>query len=156
MYSPRLVDALNALARLYGEKIKHAVTEVLSQPRYTNTGVGVQSVAVTIIDGDTSKSPVIQIVFDDHVKLMDKRKMQWTQLPDMKKMLEWAATKESDPKAIKYLAWATAWKQKNFDTWKPKAWRKKSLSAVLKELNQEMLKAFDEAIDQDMQAAANG
>ena len=150
MYSPRLVDALNTIAHRYKDIIHRAIVDVLRQPRYMNTGAGAASVTVDVTDGDAEKSPVIQIVFDDHIKLLDKRKMQWTQLPDMKKLLEWAATKEQDPTKAKKLAFAVAWDKKKNDTWKAKPWRKKSLGAVLKELNALVVAEFDKAIEADL------
>jgi hypothetical protein len=154
MYSPRLVIILNDIAHRHQSIIKHSIQEVLRGPKYSNTGAGAESVTVDVVEGDVTKSPVIQITFDDHVKLLDKRKMQWTELPDMKKLMEWASTKRDDPKKAEKLAWAVAWDKKKHDTWKAKPWRKKSLSAVLKELNQNVLAAFDQAIEQDMQEAA--
>lgn len=153
MYSVNLVETLNTIAHRYQPIIQKAIRDVLTQPKYVNTGAGAASVTVDVVDGDVNKSPVIQIVFDDHVKFLDKRKMQWTKLPGMKKMLEWAATKETDPTKIKKLAFGTAWNKKKFDTWKPKLWRKKSLSGVLKELNAMVLSEFDKAIEQDLQGA---
>ena len=145
---------MNAIAHRYRPIIQKAIHDVLSDARYRNTGAGVASVTVDVADGDTNKSPVIQIEFDDHLNLLDKRKLQWTQLPNMKKLLEWAATKESDPKKAKRLAWGKAWQQKKYDTWKAKPWRKRSLSAVLKELNELVLSEFDKAIEEDLVTAA--
>jgi hypothetical protein len=153
-YSPRLVDTLNGIAHRYKDIIERAINDVLKDPRYRNTGRLAASVTVDVVDGDSGKSPVIRIEMDEALLIIDKRKIQWTQLPNMRALLEWAATKESDPTRAKRLAFATAWDKKTNDTWKPKSWRKKSLSAVLKELNALVLSEFDRAIDADLQIAA--
>jgi hypothetical protein len=156
MYSPITVSKLNDIAHRHKDIIQRAIVETLRQPRYVNTGAGAASVTVDVTDGDANKSPVITIEFDDHIKFLDKRKLQWTELPNMKKLLEWAATKESDPTKAKKLAFATAWDKKRHDTWKAKPWRKKSLSTVLKELNILVIAAFDRAIDEDLQEGIAG
>lgn len=153
MYSPRLVDALNAIAYRYKDIIHRAIVDVLRQPRYANTGAGAASVTVDVEGGDANKAPIIHIKFDDYINFLDKRKMQWTKLPDMKKMLEWAATKEQDPAKVKKLAFAVAWDKRKNDTWKAKPWRKKSLGAVLKELNALVIAEFDRAIEEDLAEA---
>jgi len=154
MYSQRLINILNDIAHRHGAIIKKAIQDVLRGPKYANTGAGVESVTVEVVEGDASKSPNILITFDDHIKLLDKRKMQWTKLPDMKELLQWAATKRDDPKKAEKLAWAVAWDKKKNDTWKAKPWRKKTLSQTLKQLNINVLAAFDQAIEEDMQEAA--
>jgi len=153
MYSPHLVDILNGIANRYRPLIQKSIQDVLNQPRFRNTGAGVASVTVDVVPGDTNKAPTIKIDFDDHLIFLNQRKIQWTRLPDMKEMIAWAETKRSDEKEARQLAWATAWDKKKNDTWKPKLWRKKSLSAVLKEMNVLILAEFDKAIEEDLQMA---
>jgi hypothetical protein len=151
MYSEITISKLNAIAQRYKDLIQQSVQSVLSQ--YKNTGAGVDSVVVDVVDGNASKAPQIIIQFDDHVLILDKRKVQWTKLPDMKDMLAWAETKKPTREEAEQLAWAVAWDKKKNDTWKPKSWRKKSLSGVLKEMNQLILQEYDEAIEQELQNA---
>lgn len=151
MYSEQLVIRLNDIARDYKEILRRSIQDVLA--KYQNTGKGVASVRVTVIPGDAEKAPAIQITFDDYLIVLDKRRVQWTKLPDMKKLEAWARTKEQDDKKAKQLAWAVAWRQKKFDKWKPKTWRKKSLSGALREMNERILKEFDQAIDEQFQQA---
>lgn len=150
MYSPRLVEALNGIANEYGGLIERAVKDVLSQPRYSNTGAGVGSVRVEVIAGDSSKAPAINVTFDDHLIMLNNRKLQWTRLPNINELMKWASTKKDNEKEAKQLAWATAWNQKKYDIWNAKPWRKRSLSQVLKSMNEELLKKYDEAIEADL------
>src|SRR5688572_5922178 len=122
MYSQRLVNTLNEIATEYGQKIKQSVTEVLN--KYKNTGAGVSSVNIQITPGTDTKAPSIQITFDDHLIFLNKRRIEWTKLPDMKNMIAWAETKKSDPAEAKRMAFGVAWNKLKFDTWKPKTWRK--------------------------------
>lgn len=150
MYSPRTVDKLNTIAHRYKDLIERSINAVLRQPKFYNTGRLASSVTVDVEDGDANKSPVIRIELDEALLIIDKRKLQWTKLPNMKALLEWAATRESDPKKARDLAWRTAIDKKNKDTWKPKSWRKKSLSAVLKELNELVTEEFAKIAKEDI------
>lgn len=150
MYSARLVNTLNDIAETYRPIMQKSIQDVLNQPRYRNTGAGVASVLVEIVSGNENKAPDIRISFDDHLIVLNQRKVQWTKLPNLGKLVEWAATKTPNEMAAKKLAFAVAWDKKKNDTWKPKQWRKKSLSAVLKEMNQLILSEFDKAIEQDL------
>lgn len=156
MYSPRLVNVLNDIANQHAGIFERSVKDVLSQPRYTNTGAGVDSVRVEVIPGNATSSPQINITFDDHLIMLNKSKMQWTRLPNIDKLLDWAHTKKADPDEAKQLAWATAWQQRKYDTWKPKLWRKKSLSQVLKNMNEDLIRKYDEAIESDAVDAFKG
>ncbi|MCZ8021223.1 MAG: hypothetical protein O9302_00390 [Cyclobacteriaceae bacterium] len=153
MYSQRLQHMMQEIARDYQSKISDAVTRVLAQPRFRNTGEGLDSVQVDIVDGNAEKSPVIVVKAADHIFRLESKGLAWTKLPNMKKMLAWAEGKKSDKKEARNLAWAVAKDKYKNDTWKPKRWRRQSLSAVLKEMNAEMLKEFDKAIEEDMNQA---
>lgn len=155
MYSPRLVDKLNAIAYQYKDVMLKAIKEVLNQPRYRNTGAAVDSLEIEVIEGKADRAPEIVITFDDYVIYMDKRKLSWTKLPEVKNLIAWAETKTSTTQQARKLAWAVAWDKKKNDTWKAKPWRKRSLSGVLKEMNAKILEAFDKAIDEDLQQAIN-
>lgn len=146
-----MVDTLNNIASDYAGRLEAAIKTILSQARYTNTGQGVGSVSVDVRKGNTNESPALIVKLDDYVLLLDRSKMQWTKLPNMRKLIAWAKTKKSEEGEAKKLAWAKAWDMKKNDTWKPKKWRKKGLGPTLKEMNAEMLIAFDKAIEQDFQ-----
>lgn len=151
MYSARLVDALNEIARQYRSELLASIQKVLNEARYRNTGKGVGSVKVDVVPGDSKQSPALVVTLDDYVLLLDKSKMQWTRLPNVKNLLDWARTKKSTEKEARQLAWARAYDLKKNDSWKPKKWRKRALSQVLKDMNENMLAAFEAAIDADMQ-----
>jgi hypothetical protein len=153
MYSPELVIVLNEIAEQRARKFESVLKALLNKPPYRNTGEGVNSVSVNVVPGNANKSPDIKIEGADHLIFMDKRKMQWTKLPVITSMLKWAATKTSDEKLQKRIAWAAAWDKKKNDTHKPKPWRKKSLSETLKEMNKEIVEAFDKAIEDSFQKA---
>ncbi len=145
------------IAEEYRGKIEAAIRQVISQPKYRASGEGLASLTVVLIDGNADKAPVIVVNLADHVMRLESRNLQWTQLPDMRKMLQWASYKKSDPKEARQLAWAVAKDKQKNDTWKPKRWRKQSLSAVLKEMNKAMLQAFDKAVlDHIMKQATEG
>jgi hypothetical protein len=153
MYSENLVRALNDIAEKYQPLIQKQVVDTLSQ--FKNTGAGVDSVRVEVTPGTADTAPQIRIQFADEVNIINLKKMQWTKFPNTGKLLKWAATKRSTETEIKQLAFATAAKQKKYDTWKSKSWRKKSLSEVLKEMNELVLKNFEQAIEKDWQEAIN-
>jgi hypothetical protein len=153
MYSPELVTVLNEIAEQKAKEFQSVLVNLLSKAPYRNTGEGVNSVTIEISAGTASRAPAIKINFADHLLLMDKRKLQWVKLPLVSKLMTWAATKNSDPKQQKRMAWARAWDLQKNDSHKPKPWRKKSLSATLKEMNQQIVVAFDKAIEESFQKA---
>jgi hypothetical protein len=153
MYSPELVIVLNEIAQQKGKEFHSVLVNLLSKAPYRNTGEGANSVTVEITAGTESKSPEIKITFADHLLFMDKRKMQWVKLPLVSKLMAWAATKTADPKQQKRMAWAIAYDLQKNDSHKAKPWRKKSLSATLKDMNQQIVAAFDKAIEQSFQNA---
>jgi len=155
MYSPRLIITLNAIAHKYQPIIHAAILAVISQPKFSNTFDAANSLIVTVVEGNEQRAPELDIQFADHLLYLDKRKLQWTKLPDIKNLMAWAETKINDPKKAKRLAFAVAWNKKKLDTWKPKPWRKKSLSVVLKEMNELLLNEFAKAIDADLQQGIN-
>lgn len=153
MYSEAIVQKLNETAHTWQPIIYREIHEVISQERYVNSGKSAESLKVEVIEGNASRAPQFDIKFDDSLLFLDKRKLQWTKLPNMKKLLEWASHKESDPKKAKRLAWATAYDKKKNDTWKAKPWRKKSLSSTLKELNKFIIQLFEDTIEIELQDA---
>lgn len=171
MYSDNLVIKLNTIAHQYKELIAQSINKVLREPKYINTGESAASVTVSVIDGDNNKAPQVVIHYNDSLNVLNSRKPQWTKQPPIKELIQWAETKtfsgpvpgykgasaaalSPEKRAIR-VAWAIAKSQQNFDKWKTKPWRKKSLSAVLKEMNQQILISFDKAIDEDLQQAIN-
>lgn len=153
MYSEATIQKLNEIAARYRDLIYRAVHDVISKEPYTNTGAAAASLTVEVIPGDAKQAPRFVIQFAEHLIYIDKRRLQWTKLPNIGKLTEWAETVKPDPKSAKRLAWAVAWKQRKYDTWKAKPWRRKSLSKVLKEMNALVLEAFDRVIEQDLQKA---
>jgi hypothetical protein len=151
IYSYNLVKALNAIAQEYRGKLEENIKSVLSEARYRNTGGGVDSVNVEVRPGDSNNSPALVIKIADHVLILNKSKMEWTNLPRVNELLKWARSRKSNEKEAKKLAWAVAWDKKKNDTWKSKKWRKKGIGTVLREMNEELLIEFDKAKDKDFQ-----
>lgn len=153
MYSEKMVMRLNEVAHRYKDLVYQSIFTVINQPPYRNTGAAAASLKVDVVDGDQTKAPRLDIRFDDQLIFIGTKKMEWTKLPNMKKLIAWAETKKATREEAEQLAWAVSWDKKNNDTWKPKQWRKKSLSEVLKEMNELIVKAFDQAIEEDLQQA---
>lgn len=153
MYSERLVQVLNEVAHDFRGQLLASIKNVLNEPRLRNTGAGGASVKVDVVPGNSTTSPALVVTLDDYVLLLDKSKMQWTKLPNIRKLVEWARTKKSDEREVQRLAWSKAWDLKKNDSWKPKKWRKRALSEVLKDMNAKMVAAFEAAIDADVQVA---
>lgn len=155
MESVDLKIKLLDIAEEYRGKIERSIREVISQPKYRNSGAGLASLVVEVVQmGD--RDPVIQVTMDDHIFRLESRNLQWTQLPNMNKMLEWASHKTSDPKEIKKLAWSVAKDKQKNDTWKPKSWRRKALSSVLKEMNKQLLQEYTLVRQQELEKSAQG
>src|SRR5687768_15969155 len=108
-YSPLLISTLNDIAYQFATLMHKSIVEVLSQPRYSNTGAAADSVKVNVIEGDAETSPAIRVTFADHLIMLNQRKIEWTRLPNMEKMIEWAKTKKSTQQEAEKLAYAVAW-----------------------------------------------
>lgn len=145
MYSEEIVRGLNAIAYQYRDILRRSILDVLS--RYSNTGAGMASVAVEVIEGTSESSPQLVVKFDDHLVYLNKGRLQWTKLPDMRKLLQWAQTKKSSEKEAVRLAWAVAWDKKKNDTWKPKRWRKKGIGPTLTEMNRRIFADYEAEIE---------
>lgn len=154
MYSDRTVMKLNDIAYRYKDLIHRAVHDVIRKTIH-NTGDAAASLTVEVVEGTRDKAPDLVISFADHLIYFNHRQIEWTKLPNIDKLTEWAETKVVDKKAAKRLAFAVAWDKRKNDTWKAKPWRRKSLSAVLKEMNRLVLTSFDEIINEELQEAAN-
>src|SRR6185369_15042690 len=109
-YSPRLVNKLNDIAHHYRDLVSRSLHAVLQQ--YSNTGAGLASLTVDIVDGNENKAPQIKIAFADHLLYLDNKKLQWTKLPEVQNLIAWAKTKGKNDKEAKKLAWAIAWDKK--------------------------------------------
>jgi len=151
-YSPRLVNKLNDIAHHYKDLVSRSLHAVLQQ--YSNTGAGLASLTVDVVDGNENIAPQIKIGFDEHLIYLNQKKPQWTKLPDVERLIIWAKTKGKDDKQAKKMAWAIAWNMKKHDTWKRRPWRKKSLSQVLKEMNELITSEFKQAVVDDAVNAA--
>ncbi len=166
MYSENLVIKLNTIAHNYRNQVNRSLNAVLNQPKYKASGLGLASLHVDVIDGDANKSPVITIDIDQHMIYLGSRKLEWTKLPDVRNMMQWGKIKSGTftkvpgykdgarvaPEiAAKRVVFAIAVDKKKNDTHRPKKWRGKGLSAVMKEMNREIKAAFERAIEEDLQ-----
>lgn len=153
MYSERTVMKLNEIAHRYRGLIHQAIHDVITK-NIRNTGEAAASLTVDVIEGDRNRAPELVVSFVDYLIYFNHRRIEWTKLPNINKLTQWAETKVADKAAARRLAFAVAWDKQKNDTWKAKPWRRKGLSAVLKEMNQLVLDRFDQAIEEDMQEAA--
>lgn len=149
MYSTNQIEMLNTTARQYAPRLEASIKDVLDKTK--NTGRGLGSVKVQVKEGTANASPELIVTLDQYVLYLDSSKLQWTKLPPIRELLAWARTVKSTEAEAVQLAWATAWDKKKNDTWKPKKWRRKSFSSVLRDMNEDMLEAFERAIDADFQ-----
>lgn len=152
-YSPEIVDKLNEIAHRYQDLIHQSIHAVLISERYRNTGAGAASLVIEVIDGSSDHAPQIRITFDDYLIFLDKRKIQWTKLPKMQELIKWAETVKPTKKEAVQLAWAVGWDKKKNDTWKAKPWRKKSLSGVLREMNEMIVSMYDQVLEAELAEA---
>jgi hypothetical protein len=132
-----------------------SIRTLLQEPKFRNTGRGVDNMTVKMIPGNAEASPQLVIHIADYLVIQNQSKLEWTKMPKKDGLIEWARTKRNTEVAAKQLAYVTAVKKYKTDAHKPKKWRKKSIGDVLKELNKEMIAAFDAAIEKDLQIAVS-
>lgn len=157
-----LHQKLNALASRYAGILKARVISALQ--RYTATGELINSIEVTITPGQGDMGPQIRMTYQDHGDYLTKKKMLFVKVPPIEDLKKWSEARGhnlnripgykegsipgiSDEKKRERIAWAIGIDKKMNDTWKRKAWKRKPISELLKELNEEILRGYREEIE---------
>ena len=100
--------------------------------------------------------PQIQMTYEDHGDFLTKKKMLFVKVPPVEDLKKWSEARGinlykipgykegsipniSDDKKRNRIAWAIGIDKRMNDTWKRKAWKKKPISELLKELNEEII-----------------
>jgi hypothetical protein len=171
MISARVQTLLNDIANRYGKQLLQQVERAMS--RYRRSGHLMESLELTIIRATDRESPRIVIIYADQGYFIGQRSPQWSQLPDMKNLQEWAkhidlkgpvsgykngVAPNLPPWKIQQRAlWAIAFAKKKFDSHKPKRWKRDAkLPDLLSNLNEQTLKAFSAEIERVLTAELQG
>jgi hypothetical protein len=113
------------------------------------------------------------ITYADQGFFIGQRSPQWTQLPDVEMMEEWAKNIQFTGtvpgykngvapalppwKAKERIAFAIARNKQRFDTHKPKRWKREAkLPTLLEELNKETIANYNKDIEDILTAAIEG
>jgi hypothetical protein len=164
MISKQLQPILNELAEKYAAILLSQAKDVLSRAEFRATGELVNSLKVEIVPCTDQKSPLIVLRYADQGYYIGYKSPQWTKVPNLDKMKEWAKTvefngpvpgyKDGSPlppwKAKERIAAAIAYDKRKNDTWKAKPWKNRrgiNLGELLGKLNTETLEAYTQEIE---------
>lgn len=173
---PKITQSkLDALAQQYATRLQRDVKQVFNQPGYRNSGELEGSVEVTVSKSTDKEAPVIVLTYADQGFYLGYKNPQWTKLPDIDKLKEWAKDRNldfgnipgyaygtapnlSDEKKAARIVWAIAKNKRKEDTWKPRKWKNAAkLGDLLKDLNTTTLQAYAKDMEELLAGAlANG
>lgn len=156
---------LNSIASYYSREIYENTYKVLM--KYNVTGRLIDSVKVKWIKATSQYPPRILVIFEDYAKIFEIRQPLWNRMPPIDEMISFVKARNlvssgkipgykngapnlSDRKKDARIAYAVALSKRNNDRWRRKPWRKKSLSAALKAMNQITMETFRNEIENIM------
>lgn len=159
MATQQINQQLQALAQAKSRELLERARAALS--RYSNSGELVQSLQAKV-EG-TGQDARIILAFAEHGGLIDKKKMIWGKVPDIRKMEKWVerkgvdafryvsgvgnASNMSTENKIKRIASGVAWSYRLHQShWKRKQWRKQTLVQLLTDLNEKTARIWENEI----------
>lgn len=160
---------LNDIAQQYGERLMQQVKVVFE--KYSNTGELVRSLKLEIKPATDRSAPVITLSYDEQGYFIGYRNPQWSKLPLIQELLQWASTKtfqtipgyktsSSLPEFKKHerVIWAIAKDKLKNDTWKAKRWKREAnVGKLIQDLNQDtLLQAYKREYQKILEAAIEG
>lgn len=159
MATPQINQQLQALAQAKSRELLARARQVLS--RYSNSGDLVNSLQAKV-EG-TGQDARIILSFAEHGGLIDKKKMVWGKVPEIRKMEKWVQRKGvdafryisgignarnlTDEQKVKRIASGVAWSYRlHQSNWKRKQWRRQTLVDLLKDLNEKTARIWENEI----------
>jgi hypothetical protein len=160
---PELIQKeLNEVAEVHGRKLLADVRGVFERLR--RSGELLQSLELQVIKSTSKESPRILLTYADQGFFIGAKNLQWTKLPDITKLQEWAKNVQFTGRVPGYKdgvapnlppwkvqerkLWAIAYGKKKFDTHKPKPWKREArIGDLIKKMNTDAIEAFSQAIE---------
>lgn len=153
---------LNALAQKYAPLFQAAVNHELDKLRAT--GALQQSVTISVTPSTSRSTPQIEMNYAPHGDYVGKRKLLFTKIIPADSLEAWMAARNFTPANIpgykngeapnltaeqkrSRVSWAIGIEKRANDTWKPNRWKKRALSKTLKELNKDLIAAYQSEIE---------
>jgi hypothetical protein len=152
---------LNELAMKFGNQLLQDVRRAFE--KYSRSGALSASPELTITKASATEAPKIIVIYADQGFFIGQRNPQWTKVPNIDKLEEWAKDvafsgpvpgyKNSAPnlppwKVKQRQLWAIAKGKQKFDTHRRKTWKRDAkLGQLLAELNTVTLEAYNKEIE---------
>jgi hypothetical protein len=172
MITREFLYKLNEFARVKGESLLRDAREELSKDKRYNSGELLNSLQLEVMEGTAEKPPVIIVKVAPQGSFLEMRKMEWTKMPPIEKLIDWASFKRFDFDRIpgykngapnlseeqkkERIVWATSISKYKNNTWKRKPWKAKPVSKFLRELNAEVLQLWTTEIEKQMLKSLTG
>jgi hypothetical protein len=163
---PSITQAkLNQLADDYAQKLLANVKQVFEQPEYRSSDELLNSLSIQVTRATSDEPPRIILTYADQGFFIGYKNPQWTKLPIIEKLKQWAdspsfsvgsipgyksgtASGLSVEKQKERIVWAIAKNKRKEDTWKQKKWKNAAgLGDLLSALNKDTLQSFAKDIE---------
>lgn len=160
---------LNDIAAEYGNRLLSQVKTVFE--KYSNSGALVQSLKLEIKKATATTAPVISLIYDEQGYFIGYKNPQWSKLPRIERLLEWAQTKtftrvsgvKNDSNLPEFkrrekVVWAIAKDKLKNDTWKPKRWKREAnIGQLIRHLNADtILNGYKKEYQKILESAIEG
>jgi hypothetical protein len=166
---PSIQSALNDLAEKKAEQILTRARQVVGAANISASKELLNSLSVSVKKATANSNPVITLSYADHGRFLDYKNPVWGKLPELDKMEKWVrsrgvssfryvsgvgSTGMSEEAKVRKIAAGVAWsKRLHQSKWKPKAWKKKTLVKLLRELNDQTVELWQQGIKLEVENA---
>jgi hypothetical protein len=162
-------SALNDLAEQKAEQILARARQVVGGANISASNELLNSLSISVKKATSNSNPVITLSYADHGRFLDYKNPVWGKVPELDKMEKWVrsrgvssfryvsgvgSTGMSEEAKVRKIAAGVAWsKRLHQSKWKPKAWKKKTLVKLLRELNDQTVELWQLGIKVEVENA---
>lgn len=164
IYSKSLQARLNTIAYKYQARLMDRASNEIA--KFTATGRLQDSLKAKVIPATDQRTPEIQMTYEDHGDYLTKRRLLHATVPPSDEFVEWMQGRNITPRNIpgykgdapnltltqkrERAAFAIGVDKYKNDTHKRKQWKKKALPEVLREINEEIIAAYTQEVEQEI------
>jgi hypothetical protein len=166
---PSIQSALNDLAEQKAEQILTRARQVVGAANISASKELLNSLSISVKKATANSNPVITLSYADYGRFLDYKNPVWGKLPELDKMEKWVRSRGvssfryvsgvnktglSEEVQVRKIAAGVAWSQRLHQSkWKPKAWKKKTLVKLLRELNDQTVELWQQGIKLEVENA---
>lgn len=163
---PMVINRLNNMAFQVRNELQAKLKKTLARKKFRNTGALLDSIRVTVKKADGQDLPSIHISFNAYGRIIDMKKLYWTQQPPLQELQKWldsGGLKQvnavpgyapgsvpliSREKINKRIAYAIAVKKRTSFSHTPKAWKNKNIGPSVARITYLLAEEFSDIAGQ--------